>query len=179
MTDTLHPQIATLLELYRRDLRRTAPSNDLDARVGDLVAGRSARPAAERAAAAARRRGRMRPLAGWAAAAGVGALAIFAGIVIGIRMEHGAQLAKLAATPVSPPADFSMWPRDSVALQIPAEYSQGSLVAVDPRAAVSGKRYWIDVVVSNDGTVRIDQIVPADSKNISQGSHDGITLQNP
>jgi len=72
-----------------------------------------------------------------------------------------------------------MWPSDSVALKIPAEYSQGSLVAVDPRAAASGKRYWIDVVVSNDGTVRIDQIVPADSRNSNPGSHDGITLQNP
>ena len=172
MNDSLHPQVASLIELYRRDLRRTTPSDDLDARVGDLVAGRVMRLATERAPTA-RRRARIPPVAGWAAAAGVSAVAIAGGILIGMRLEHGVQLARLAATPASPPADFSMWPSDSVALKIPAEYSRGSLVAVDPRAAASGKRYWIDVVVSNDGTVRIDQIVPA------EGSHDGLTLQNP
>ncbi len=66
-----------------------------------------------------------------------------------------------------------------MALQIPAEYSpQGTLVAVDPSVHSTGKRYWIDVVVSNDGTVRIDRIVPANDAG-NKGVPDGITLQTP
>ena len=58
-----------------------------------------------------------------------------------------------------------MWPIDSVSFKIPAEYSaQGTLVAVDPDTKHGSTRYWIDVVVSNDGTFRIEQIVPADSR---------------
>ncbi len=172
MTDTLHPQVSLLAGLYRRDLRYTAPSDDLDARIGRLVAG-------GRSAQALRLPARRRSRSAWAIAAAVGVLAIAAGILIGMRLGNGAAPAKLAAAPVSPPADFSMWPTDSVALQIPAEYSRGTLVAVDPRAHAVGKRYWVDVVVSNDGTVRIDQIVPADPKNTDQRNPDGITLQKP
>ena len=64
-------------------------------------------------------------------------------------------------------------------MQIPAEYSPtGTLVAVDADAKSTGKRYWIDVVVSNDGTVRIEKVVPAEAaKNQVKGSRDGITLQ--
>jgi len=51
-------------------------------------------------------------------------------------------------------------------------------VAVDPNVHSTGKRYWIDVVVSNDGTVRIDRIVPAETSQ-QKGSPDGITLQRP
>jgi len=171
MTDPMHPQVAVLAGLYRRDLRYTDPSDDLDARIGDLVAGR-VHPAL-------RRRVRRSRLWSWAAAAGLATLAIAAGILIGMKLERGAKLQKIAQAPAGPPVDFSLWPSDSVALQFPAEYSQGTLVAVDPHAAVSGKRYWIDVVVSNDGTVRIDQIVPADPRNSNGGSHDGISLQTP
>ena len=171
MTDTLHPQVSLLAGLYRRDLRHTAPTDSLDARVRELVAG-------GRTAPATRPTARRSPSA-WALAAGLGALAIAAGILIGMRLGHGTTPAQIAAAPVSPPADFSMWPTDSVALQIPAEYSRGALVAVDPGAHASGKRYWVDVVVSNDGTVRIDQIVPADPKNVNRANQDGITLQKP
>jgi hypothetical protein len=51
-------------------------------------------------------------------------------------------------------------------------------VAVDPNARSSGKRYWIDVVVSNDGTVRIDRIVPAETTRKKEVP-DGIKLQTP
>ena len=62
-------------------------------------------------------------------------------------------------------------------LKIPAEYSaQGTLVAVNPEAKSTGKRYWIDVVVSNDGTFRIERIVPADS-DTPQAEKNGITPQ--
>jgi len=171
MSDALHAQVATLVDLYRRDLRRTTPSDDLDARIGDLVAGR-VRPAPPRVL-------RRAPRGAWAAVAATATVAIAAGIFIGVLMERGTRLATIAPAPANPPVNFSMWPSDSVALQVPAEYSRGSLVAVDPHAAVSGKRYWVDVVVSNDGTVRIDQIVPVDPKNTSRGTHDGITLQQP
>jgi hypothetical protein len=90
------------------------------------------------------------------------------------------ELARDAAQQVAwSPGDLSMWPTDSVALTIPAEYSpQGTLVAVNPRAAgrkSGGKRYWIDVVVSNDGTVRIERIVPADAATPQQqADEDGV-----
>jgi hypothetical protein len=125
----------------------------------------------------------------WAAAACFAVVAISAGIVIGMRLERARdvaavnELARDAAQQVAwSPEDLSMWPTDSVALTIPAEYSpQGTLVAVNPKAPVgknSGKRYLIDVVVSNDGTVRIDRIVPAeDHTQHPQAGQDGVQLQ--
>jgi hypothetical protein len=172
MTETIHPQVNALLEQFRRELRDTAPSDELDARIDRLVAGQVQKDPA-------RRRSSMRRFHSWANAAGFAVLAIATGMFIGMRLERGAPSARLAPQPTTLPADFSLWPSDSVALQIPAEYSpQGTLVAVDPGAHSTGKRYWIDVVVSNDGTVRIDRIVPA-SEVRNQGAPDGITLQTP
>lgn len=172
MTETLHPQVATLLARYRRELRDTAPSDELDARIAQLVA-------AEREVFPARR-SPTRRVWFWAAAAGLAAVAIAAGVLIGMRLERGTPT-RTAQQETALPADFSLWPTDSVALQIPAEYSaQGTLVAVDPGAHSTGKRYWIDVVVSNDGTVRIDRIVPAEpTRKHKKGAPDGITLQSP
>jgi hypothetical protein len=171
MTETMHPQVAALLERYRRELKDTEPSDALDARISRLVAaGREDFP---------RRRPLLRRVAFWALAAGLGVVAIATGIFIGMRLERGAPATHLAQQEAALPADFSLWPADSVALQIPAEYSaQGTLVAVDPNARSTGKRYWIDVVVSNDGTVRIDRIVPAETIR-NKGAPDGITLQTP
>ena len=162
-------RILALLERYRRELRDTEPSDSLDARIGELVA---------RVKNSGRRPRRSHRLLAWAAAAGFAVLAVAAGILIGMRLERGAPGPRVAQqTPVLP-ADFSLWPADSVALQIPAEYSaQGKLVAVDPNAQSTGKRYWIDVVVSNDGTVRIDRIVPAESSHADKGKPDGVKLQ--
>ena len=170
MTETLHPQVAALLALYRRKLRDTKPSDSLDARIARLVAaGNEVFPP---------RRSAVRLVSFWAAAAGIATVAIVTGILIGMRLERGAP-ARVSQQEAALPADFSLWPTDSVALQIPAEYSaQGTLVAVDPNARSTGKRYWIDVVVSNDGTVRIDRIVPAET-NHKKGAPDGITLQTP
>lgn len=171
MTESLHPQVAEMLERYRGELRNTAPSDALDARIDRLVAG-DTKPAWRPA--------RRLPL--WAAAAGLAVLAIATGIFIGMRLERAAPAGSVAQQPDPMPADFSLWPSDSVALQIPAEYSaQGTLVAVDPAAHSTGKRFWIDVVVSNDGTIRIDRIVPAEpTPNLgNQGAPNGITLQTP
>lgn len=170
MTETLHPQVAALLARYRRELKDTEPSDALDARMARLVAAGNEvslpRPSVTRR------------VSFWAAAAGLAALAIVTGILIGMHLERGAP-ARVAQQEAALPADFSLWPTDSVALQIPAEYSaQGTLVAVDPNARSTGKRYWIDVVVSNDGTVRIDRIVPAETTH-KKGAPDGITLQTP
>jgi len=172
MTEPMHPQVAALLEHFRRELRDTEPSDALDARIDGLVAGHAQKIPARAPAS-------MRHIYFWANAAGLAVLAIAAGIFIGMRLERSAPAARVAQQVTSLPADFSLWPSDSVALQIPAEYSpQGTLVAVDPGARSTGKRYWIDVVVSNDGTVRIDRIVPAtDVRN--KGAPDGITLQTP
>ena len=115
------------------------------------------------------RPGRRAPAPGaYAAAAGFAALAIGAGIFIGMKLEQSRELARRDRRHATreaawPPADLTMWPTDSVSLKIPAEYSaQGTLVAVDPESKHGSKRYWIDVVVSNDGTFRIERIVPAD-----------------
>ncbi|HEX6398117.1 MAG TPA: hypothetical protein VFZ95_11880 [Steroidobacteraceae bacterium] len=170
MTEPMHPQVEALLARYRRELRDTEPSDSLDARIARLVApGETVLP---------RRPSRVPRAAYWVAAAGLAAIAIAAGILIGMRLERAAP-SHVAQQEAALPADFSLWPADSVALQIPAEYSaQGTLVAVDPNARSTGKRYWIDVVVSNDGTVRIDRIVPAET-NHRKGAPDGITLQTP
>ena len=184
MSDDLDPRIAELMKKYSRDLWQIAPSDALDARIDRLVAAQPGIASSEM------KRGRpvrhwRRPFA-WAAAAGFAVLAISAGIVIGVRLERSTHvaavtsLAREAAQQVAwAPEDLGMWPSDSVALTIPAEYSaQGTLVAVNPNAKSTGKRYWIDVVVSNDGTVRIDRIVPADgATSYQQAEEDDHKLQ--
>ena len=174
--DTLPPQISLLLKQYARDLRETAPSSDLDARVDRLVAN-------YRSVSHVEPRRRRRHLPFYAAAAGFAVLAIGVGIFIGMRLEHAREL--LAAKQASardatwPSADLTMWPTDSVSFKIPAEYSaQGHLVAVDPNSKHASTRYWIDVVVSNDGTFRIERIVPADPTHMRKGD-DGVMLQSP
>jgi hypothetical protein len=183
MSEELHPDIAKLTKKYARDLGYITPSDSLDARIDQLVAEPPAslprRPVVPRS---------HRPFA-WAAAASLAVLAISAGIIIGMRLERSSTvaavntLAREAAQQVAwAPEDLGMWPSDSVALTIPAEYSpQGTLVAVKPNAKSTGKRYWIDVVVSNDGTVRIERIVPAEGaahqQGRSAGDTDGVTLQ--
>ena len=175
MNEGLHPHVAALMKKYGRDLALVVPSTSLDARIAQLVAAppgiASPRPV----------RRWHRPLA-WAAAASFAVLAISAGIVIGMKLERSRDLA--AATSLAreavqldawAPPDLSMWPSDSVELTIPAEYSaQGTLVAVNPQAKSTGKRFWIDVVVSNDGTFRVERIVPADS-DTPQAEKNGIT----
>lgn len=171
MTENLHPQVAALFERYRRELGDTHASDALDARIGRLVASREE--------IAPTHASRLRRATRWAAAAGLAGLAIAAGIAIGMRLERRVTSTHLAPQEPASPEDFSLWPTDSVALQIPAEYSaNGTLVAVDPGVHSTGKRYWIDVVVSNDGTVRIDRIVPAETLR-NKGMPHGITFQTP
>ena len=62
MTHTLHPQVEVLVRRFSRELAQISPSEDLDARIGELVAGK--KPAAQ--ILEARRR---RALPRWAAAA--------------------------------------------------------------------------------------------------------------
>jgi hypothetical protein len=170
MADETHPQIAALLKQYARDLRETSPSPNLDARIDHLVATPQRIPPAS-----------MRHGPGWpvyAAAAGFAALAVGAGIFIGMRLEHARKLVSAsdgaARETAWPPADLTLWPTDSVSLKIPAEYTaQGKLVAVDPKSKDTSARYWIDVVVSNDGTFRIERVVPADGH--VKGERDGVT----
>jgi hypothetical protein len=184
-----HPHLAPLLAQYARDLAQITPSADLDARIGTLVAGwdqKSAKESTKGSAKASARDPAARqrlPHGPWAyaAAAGLAVLAIGVGIFIGMRLEHSRKLAaaNAAAThdAVWPPADLTMWPTDSVSFKVPAEYSpQGNLVAVDPHSKNTTARYWIDVVVSNDGTFRIERIVPADSTH-KQGGHDNAAPQ--
>jgi hypothetical protein len=174
MTDRPHPHLAELMKEYARDLGQVSPSPSLDARIDQLVAAGSTH------SQAGPRQWR-RPFA-WAAAAGFAVVAISAGIVIGVRLER-ARDALTAARATAPPlnsgfADLAMWPSDSVALTIPAEYSpQGTLVAVNPQEKSTGQRYLIDVVVSNDGTMRIERIVPANGTGEHQKvDPDGVTL---
>ena len=183
MTDDLHPNIAKLMKKYARDLGQITPSDSLDARIEQLVAGSSKIIRQEPVRLRPVRRWQ-RPFA-WAAAASLAVLAISAGIIIGMRLERSSKLAAVntlareAAQQVAwAPEDLGMWPSDSVAVTIPAEYSpQGTLVAVNPNAKSTGKRYWIDVVVSNDGTVRIERIVPAEAAAHQKAEKDGVTLQ--
>jgi len=178
-TRNLHPHIALLLKQYARDLAQIAPSSDLDARIGTLVAARPRKSVHRPAQKAVYVQHRPRRLLKFAAAAGFAVLAIGAGIFIGMKLEHARE--RLAANQAAardaawPPADLAMWPTDSVSFKVPAEYSaQGTLVAVDPDSENTSTRYWIDVVVSNDGTFRIERIVPAEEK---KGGHDGSAPQ--
>ena len=175
-TQDPHPHLAQLLKQYARDLAQSAPSSDLDARIEHLVADHP-----QMSAPAPLRRRRRAVF--YAAAAGFAALAIGAGIFIGMRLENlrgGPAAAQAGAhDTLWPPADLTMWPTDSVSFKIPAEYSaKGTLVAVDPDSKHGSTRYWIDVVVSNDGTFRIEQVVPADPTQ-KNGGHDGVAPKVP
>ena len=167
MNQDQNPRLAELMRKYARDLDEVAPSPSLDARIDRLVAG------AGRNSRALPTRRWQRPFA-WAAAASLAVLAISAGIMIGMNLKEGREPAQQVAMS---PVDLAMWPTDSVAFTIPAEYSpQGTLVAVKPHAKSKGKRFFIDVVVSNDGTVRIERIVPADGVT-PQAEDNGYAIQ--
>jgi hypothetical protein len=171
-TQDPHPHLALLLKQYARDLAQSAPSSHLDARIDRLVADHP------QMAAVPPPLHRRRRVTFYAAAAGFAVLAIGAGIFIGMRLEQartGLAAAQGGAhETLWPPADLTMWPTDSVSFKIPAEYSaKGTLVVVDPDSKHTSTRYWIDVVVSNDGTFRIEQVVPADFTQ-RDGGHDGI-----
>lgn len=159
MTDSPHPQVAPLLAAYARELARTVPSKHLDARIDALVAA----PPQEFLRPASRHTGRYFR---WAAAACFATVAVAAGVIIGIRLERAdappAAANSTTHEPSWPPPDFAMWPTDSVALEIPAEFSaRGTLVAVEGKTKGDGTRYWVNIIVSNDGTIRIENIVPA------------------
>jgi hypothetical protein len=170
-TQNPHPRIAQLLKQYARELGEITPSADLDARIDALVAVGPRKSTRSDAPLPARR------FLQFAAAASFAVLAICAGIFIGMKLEQSRDLTAANAGQAREAgwssADLTMWPSDSVSFKIPAEYSaQGTLVAVDPSTKNTSTRYWIDVVVSNDGTFRIERIVPADPHQ-KQGGHDG------
>lgn len=174
MTQQPQTDLSALLRHYARDLAQVAPSPSLDARIDRLVAAGIENPRV----GIRRVRAWRRPF-GWAAAAAFAVLTVGAGIVIGVRLERlrdPGETVRAAPDPAGAGyADLSMWPRDSVAWTIPAEYSpQGTLVAVNPRAKRTGRRYLIDVVVSNDGTMRIERIVPAE---VDTEERDGVEPQ--
>jgi hypothetical protein len=165
----LHPQVGPLAREYARELGEIFPSKDLDARIDRLVAAHGKEISGPRAS-----RARAAPIhvPRWAAAAALALVAIAAGVLIGVTLERGASehVTVLAtargmasdAEAAWPPPGMAMWPTDSVALKVPAEYAaDGTLVAVDDAARHTSARYWVDIVVSNDGTVRIQNVVPA------------------
>jgi hypothetical protein len=172
-----NPHIALLLKQYARDLGQVTPSSELDARIGALVA--AGRQEFAKNSVVVRRAPRQLPR--YAVAAGIAALAISVGILIGVKLERSHELSaefqRAARETAWASADLTMWPTDSVSFKIPAEYSaQGKLVAVDPNTKNTSTRYSVDVVVSNDGTFRIERIVPADPKQ-KPGAHDGVAPQ--
>jgi hypothetical protein len=163
MTENLHPQVASLIATYARDLSRCVPSQELDARIDRMVATpRQKSLRASRRPARAWPRPPSKRVATWAAAAGLATLAVATGVIIGVRVERAGApppATSQSGEPSWPPAGFTMWPTDSVALKV--------------AASKSGTRYWVDIVVSNDGTVRIENIVPAGEE------HHGINTQTP
>ena len=175
MNRPLHPQVERLARSYARDLDEISPSPSLDARIERLVAAHGKEIPASRASS--RATGFHIPR--WAAAAALALLAIGSGVFIGMRLERGAServtvldTSHTGTEAAWPLPEMSMWPTDSVALKVPAVYAaDGTLVAVDEAARQTSARYWVDIVVSNDGTVRIQNVVPAGAVTPS-GSQD-------
>jgi hypothetical protein len=178
------PQIAPLARAYARELAEIEPSRNLDARIERLVAQRREKVApVRRPSAAATPRGYAIMIPRWAAAAALAVVAVCAGILIGMRIQDSPPRASVVGSSPEAPwplPELSMWPTDSVALKIPAVYAaDGTLVAVEDPTQSASTRYWVDVVVSNDGTVRIQDVVPAGPVN-SNGKHqDAPTRQIP
>ena len=79
-----------------------------------------------------------------------------------LRAQRDRRAAGLAQDANLLPADFSLWPSGFGGAADPGGILRaGQAGGGRPQHASTGKRYWIDVVVSNDGTIRIDRIVPA------------------
>jgi hypothetical protein len=165
----LHPRVEPLAREYARELGEVLPSKDLDARIDRMVAAHGKEISGPRTP-----RARATPIyvPRWAAAAVLALVAIGAGVLIGVTLERGAsehvtvldtsRATRADAEAAWPPPEMSMWPTDSVALKVPAIYgADGTLVAVDEATRETSARYWVDIVVSNDGTVRIQNVVPA------------------
>jgi hypothetical protein len=182
----LHPQVEPLAREYARELGEVFPSTDLDARIDRLVAAHGKEISGPRAS-----RPRAAPIVvpRWAAAAALALVAIATGVLIGVYVERGASehvtvlatpRAQSDSAPAWPPAEMSMWPTDSVALKVPAIYAaDGTLVAVDDPARQTSARYWVDIVVSNDGTVRIQNVVPAGEVNPTGKQEHAPNRQTP
>jgi hypothetical protein len=183
----LPPQVESLAREYARELGEVFPSKDLDARIDRLVAAHGKEISGPRAS-----RPRVAPIhvPRWAAAAGLALVAITAGVLIGVYVERGAsehvtvlatpRAAQSDGAPAWPPAEMSMWPTDSVALKVPAIYAaDGTLVAIDDAARQTTARYWVDIVVSNDGTVRIQNVVPAGTVNPTEKQDHAPKRQTP
>jgi hypothetical protein len=175
----LHPQVEPLAREYARELGEISPSRNLDARIDRLVAAHGEEISTSRAP---RPRVVSFQIPRWAAAAALSLLAIGGGVMLGMRLERGASehVTFLGSSPETawPAPEMSMWPIDSVALKIPAVYAaDGTLVAVDDAARQTSARYWVDIVVSNDGTVRIQNVVPAGTVTPSGNPKDAPTRQ--
>lgn len=173
----LEPQAPpAAVAVYRDALRRSIPSSALDERIGlaiQHIVGKSA----QRAYAS-----RWRTLSP-AIAAGVTAVLVAVAIVAlgereAIKVSEATDAAPgrgRGATPlleaatnsadtafaVAPTGTYSLWPTESAVFRV-----QTRLDAVMPGLAAAGsggeQRYWVDVRVANDGTMRIVRIVPVD-----------------
>lgn len=187
MNRPLDSQLEPLARKYARELGEVSPSKDLDARIDRLVAAHRDESFTGRRVERSGPRTRPAPIVvpRWVAAAALAVVAIAAGVLIGVSLGRGgsgpataldasksagasanananADANAIADAAAWPLPEMSMWPTDSVALKIPAVYAaDGTLVAVDDPARQTSARYWVDVVVSNDGTVRIQNVVPA------------------
>lgn len=175
----LEPQAPpAAVAVYRDALRHSIPSSALDERIDRAIqhiVGKSA----QRAHAS-----RWRTL-GPAIAAGVTALLV-AGVMVWLALGEREALELGEATDaapgqgrtaiavletattsadtafaVAPTGTYSLWPTESAVFRV-----QTRLDAVMPGLAAAGsggeQRFWVDVRVANDGTMRIVRIVPVD-----------------
>ena len=164
-----HPHLALLLRQYARDLAQSAPSSDLNARIGLLVAEHR-----QMSAAVPPRR---RRAAFYDAAAAFAALAIGAGIFIGMQLENAR--AHFAATGGRARHALAARGPHHVAHRLGVIQDSGGILgernAGRRRSGLEARQHaLLDRRRGLEcGTFRIEQVVPADSTQ-KDGGHDGV-----
>lgn len=168
MNDPVENSLSAPLAHYAGALRELRPSRALDARIDAAIHDFSTSPRR------ARRRGVIAGLA-----AGLGAL-LMGGIMFWItRTEHGAApttqpSVSTAARDTTPQTEdpgfsvltagqYSLWPTEGAVYRVRAQLG-ATAAAIEPDGAVADeRRFWVDVRIANDGSMRIVRVVPADS----------------
>jgi hypothetical protein len=177
--DVTDMELAVLrpLNAYADALRAARPSPALDARIAALIRDSSRRPESSGA--------RFRRLTAGVAAA---AVLIAAFVLWSVRSErgeepinerHNARLSVVeplrehvdsaqlqdahAAFSVLPTGQYSLWPTEASLLRVRARLGATATLAPDGEVT-DERRFWVDVRIANDGSMRIVRVVPADSE---------------
>jgi hypothetical protein len=180
VTDRIELLALRPLTAYAEALRAARASAALDERIAALIRASSSPPESSG--------GRLHQVMA-SVAAGSAALLIAALVLWIVRNEHAKQstpekipVASVAeplrddthrtqdahaSFSVLPTGQYSLWPTDASVLRVRARLGATATLAPDGEVT-DERRYWVDVRIANDGSMRIVRVVPADTEWVEE-----------